>query len=192
VGFAADHFRLRFDRLQEELRTYLERRLPRGPGGISADDLLQEVWLTASQTLSTVRNPDSTDQWLRRITQRKLIDALRFGRCRKRTDGRPVLRGVNDANTSYVGLYQYAAAEQRTPSSADAAREAVDAVKQALACLPDDYRRALMLHHIDGLSREDVARAMSRTPSAVNGLLYRGLLSLRRALGSPEKFFTVR
>jgi RNA polymerase sigma-70 factor (ECF subfamily) len=53
----------------------------------------------------------------------------------------------------------------------------------ALARLPEDQRAAVELHHLQGLSVPEVARQVDRTPSAVASLLYRGLKTLRGALG---------
>jgi len=153
--------------------------------------VLQEVWLAASDHVSTIRDPAAVEKWLRRITQHKLIDALRFLRSGKRGGGRHHVR-VGAPSSSRRALFRELAAQQRTPSSIDAAREATDAVRKALVYLPEDYSRAMTLYYIDGLSREEIGERMGRSPSAVNGFLYRGLGMLRQRLGSPDKFFTTR
>jgi RNA polymerase sigma factor (sigma-70 family) len=186
-----DQLRSEFDRLEGELRAYLENHMPRdATGSLTVEDVLQEVWLTAAKTSAAVRDPEAVKSWLRRITERKLIDALRYVRRPKHGGGVATLRASDQANASSIALFQRIVAEQRTPSSVDAAREGAEAVKRALDHLPEHYRRAMTLYYIDGLSRDEVARAMSRSAASVNSLLYRGLMMLRSVMGSPEKFFS--
>ena len=156
---------------------------------IAPDDVLQEVWIAASKGISSLRSPHSVGPWLRRIAERELVDALRIARSRKRGGGQTFRQGDAD-RSSYVGLLGKVAAEQRTPSSEDAAREATEAVKEALAELPPEQRRAVELYHLNGLSRDEVASLMRRSGSAVNSLLYRGLRVLKIVLGSADKFFS--
>lgn len=182
--------KIEFDRTKAELRAYLAARLPAGMKPVvSVDDLLQEIWLTANRSIETVRQPEAVSYWLRKVAERKLIDTLRHARCRKRGGDRVKLEAA-DSRTSYLNLFWSVAQAQRSPSSVDAVREATDAVKAALAELPDDYRKAVTLHHIDGLTHEEIGKAMSRSPSAVNSLLHRGMVMLRSVLGSPGRFFS--
>jgi len=53
---------------------------------------------------------------------------------------------------------------------------------EAMAQLPEDQRRALELHHLEGLSVVAAARRMGRSTSSVAGLLHRGLKALRETL----------
>lgn len=185
-----DTLRNEFDQIKGELRAFLEMKLPRDVEmDLTADDLLQEVWLTATTRLDTIRDPASIASWLRRITHRKLIDALRVLRSNRRGGGRRI-SGDHSPNTSRLAIFRRLAAVQRTPSSLGAVREAEEAVKSALGGLPDEYRRAMTLYYIDGLSRDRIAAAMTRTPAAVNAMLYRGLLMLRGVLGPSDKYFS--
>jgi RNA polymerase sigma-70 factor (ECF subfamily) len=191
VAVATEQLRHQFDQLQDELREFIDRRLPKQLWpALTTEDLLQEVWLSANDSLNTVRDPQAVASWLRRIAERKVIDALRCLQTAKRGGGQAVRRLDGEPGRSYLGLLRCIAAEQRTPSSVDAAREAVVAVQRALRELPEDYRRAVTLYHIDGLSRDEVAQAMNRSTAGVNTLIYRGLALLRDVLGSPERYFS--
>ncbi len=52
----------------------------------------------------------------------------------------------------------------------------------ALACLPDEQAEAVRLRHLDGQSLEKIARHFGRSERAVAGLLYRGMMNLRKGL----------
>ena len=186
-----DELRSEFERQKPALRWYVEDRVPRDLRAFLApDDVLQEVWISASRRLKSLRSPRAVGPWLRRIAERELVDALRTARCRKRGGENPALRPADVYASSYSGVIAKVAAAQRTPSSEDAAREATEALKDALAELPEEQRRAVELFHIKGLSRDQVAHAMCRSGSSVNSLLYRGLRVLKVILGSADKFFS--
>ncbi len=57
---------------------------------------------------------------------------------------------------------------------------------EALARLPEDQRLVIELHHLQGLSLEDVVRRLGRTEAAIAGLLRRGRRKLREILESPS------
>lgn len=188
--YRVDDLRSEFERQKPALRWYVEDRVPRELRAVVApDDVLQEIWIAASKGISTLRSPHSVGPWLRRIAERELVDALRIARSRKRGAGQTFRPGDGD-RSSFIGLLGKVPAEQRTPSSEDAAREVNEAVHEALAELSPEQRRAIELYHLKGLSREEVASLMRRSGSSVNSLLYRGLRVLKMVLGSADKFFS--
>ena len=71
-----------------------------------------------------------------------------------------------------------------TPSEHAVRREQAVLLADALARLPDDQRRALELHHLQGFSMPEVGREMGRSLLSVTGLTYRGMKSLREFLMS--------
>jgi len=58
----------------------------------------------------------------------------------------------------------------------------IDAVRQALPDLPDDYQNVIIWRHIDGLDFAEIAELMGRTEDAVRVLLHRALKTLRGKL----------
>lgn len=175
------------------LRQAIEKKIPlRLRTAISPDDVLQEVWITAfgQQQSLTDNRPESVDAWLLSMADRRLIDAMRAATRVKRGDRNAAALNVDLRARSFVTLFELARARNRTPSREAAATEAVTAVRIALASMPDSNRRALWLHYIEGRSRKQVATLMGRTPSAVNGLLFRGLQLLRDRMGHARRFFS--
>ncbi len=172
----------------EPLRIYLERKIPaQHRATIAAEDILQEVWIAAFRNLATFvsTEPNSLAKWLQRITERKLLDALRNARRVKRGGRDRVEEALGRRSSSYLDLFHRVRRDQRTPSSEAAAREAVTAVQIALVELPDNCRQAVTFHHIYGQSQSEVAGRMRKTVPAVNSLLYRGLRLLRDQMAQP-------
>jgi len=76
---------------------------------------------------------------------------------------------------------------QSSPSAQAIRQEELLALAQALARLPEDQRRAVELHHLQGVALAEVGQHLGRTKGAVAQLLFRGLKKLRELLGESEK-----
>src|SRR4029079_5645748 len=68
----------------------------------------------------------------------------------------------------------------------DASRERSLGLQEALAELPEDQRRVLMLRHVVGLTPPEIAGRMGKTEPSIHGLHHRGRSALRRALSERE------
>ncbi|MFH1417610.1 MAG: RNA polymerase sigma factor [Planctomycetota bacterium] len=174
------------------LRNYLAMRIPSELRRlISAEDVLQEVWIAAFQGLSGFRadGEDALDRWLTCLAQRKMVNAINTA-TRVKRGGR--LRIVHEADraSSLADLFARVVSPGRTPSSEAAATEAVDAMQIAIASLPDARREAIWMRFIEGRSPDAIAQAMGRTKSAVNGLLFHGLRQLQAQLGNAGKYLS--
>ena len=175
------------------LRQYLAEKIPvRLQGAISAEDLLQEVWLSAFQGLGGFRQdgPDALDRWLTYIAHRKLLNAIKATQRVKRGGRNVIQQGNGNRVSSMLDLFVRVAAPCRTPSSEAAAAEAADAVQIALASLPEARRRAVWMRHIEGKPCDEIATAMGKSRPAVNSLLFHGLQQLRDRLGEASRFLS--
>lgn len=176
----------------EFLGAYAAKKIPHSLRHfVVIEDVLQDVWIAAFRGFAGFRQegPDAFDRWLISITQSRLVDAIRRARSLKRGGGERIAHEARQRTTSYLDLFASTGAKQHTPSGERAAKEAVHAVQVALGALPDDHRCAIMLHHINGQSRAEVAMVMQKTRPAVNSLLFRGLRMLRVRLEPAGKFF---
>ena len=175
------------------LHAYVKRRIPsRLRPVITPEDVLQEAWIAAFRTVSAFKaeSPDAVDRWLATIVRSKLISAVRHAHRLRHGGGQGVGQSARDESGSYLALFSHLTAAGRTPSSEEAARDAVRAVQIALDGLPADYQQAITLRHIEGRTHSEVATVMNRTTGAVNSLLHRGLLKLRERLDSAGRFFS--
>lgn len=171
-------------RLAPEMRQFVERRIPDLYRSVLApDDILQETWTAAYRSADRFEpiGAGAVDRWIYKIAEQRLLLALRHLRRQKRgVKVRQVSGNIPD--TSYLDLFSRLSYPGRTPSSIAASQEAISAMQSAIGSLDDDQRRAVSLHHLEGLTRAEVAEIMQRTKPAVNSLLYRAMDELRRAL----------
>lgn len=158
---------------------------------MSADDILQDIWMTVIRSASDITSTgsDEFDPWLTRIAQRRIADAIRRAGALKR-GGRDAIVYERWQTTSFVDLFARACNPQETPSREVSTRDAVHAVQIALAALPEHYRTAITLRYIEGRSHVQIAEAMCKSRSATNSLLFRGMRKLRGLLGSAQRLFS--
>lgn len=175
------------------LRGYVEKKIPpKLRSTISPEDVLQEVWIGAFRGISGFRSdgPEAFDRWLATITNRRLLDVMKVALARKRGGRSPFTSERHNRQTSVFDLFARVASPQTSPSRVNATREAVDAVQIALAALPDDRRRAIWMHHIEGCGIAEIAATMEKSRAAVASLLFHGRRQLRDRLGSAAKYFS--
>lgn len=148
-------------------------RLRMGPAlraRLTAPDLVQSVCREVLEDLSgfEYRGEAAFRHWLYTRAQNKLLEKHRYVDAAKRNLARE--EALADV-TTFLPSYQTLV----TPSRVLAARESVARIEAAFDALPDDYREAITLHRICGLSHAQIAERMGRTEGAVRNLVYRGL-----------------
>lgn len=178
----------------EHLRGWVEKSIPtRFRPVVSADDILQEVWIAADPAFDALqgKDRDEIDPWLMTIAKRKLIDALRTARASKRGDAKQFASDSERRMTSFSELFTRLAAPESTPSREFRAAERAQTVGDSLAALPEDRRKVIELRFIDGMTHREIARELNRSEAAVNSLLFNGLRQLRVLLGEAKRFLSV-
>jgi RNA polymerase sigma-70 factor (subfamily 1) len=156
---------------------------PRLQGKLDLSDVVQQTLMAAWQGLPDFRGQTEAELrvWLRRILTRCLADLARdFGR-----DKRDVARERSlDAHVadSSARLEAWLDDQQSSPTERAERNEQLVQLAEALATLPDPQQEAITLHHLHGLSVNEIGQALGRSPAAVAGLLKRGLRTLRAQL----------
>jgi RNA polymerase sigma-70 factor (ECF subfamily) len=150
---------------------------------VDPSDVVQQTLLEAHQKREAFRGDTSGERasWLRQILAHNLADAMKSLRRAKRDVAREQELG-QAVEASSARLEAFLAAEQTSLSMQAAGNEQALALANALAQLPDAQREALVLQHWQGWSLKQIAEHMRRTPSAVAGLLKRGLEGLRQGM----------
>jgi len=132
-----------------------------------AQDLVQDVLLRVRRGLETYR-PGSLEGWLSRITTNAFLDEVRRKRRRPTValpdDPDRVLAGAEDADAALASL--------RLP----------DDVQDALRGLSDDFRAAVVLCDVVGLSYEEIADQLGIPVGTVRSRIHRGRAVLRGVL----------
>ncbi|WP_460796270.1 RNA polymerase sigma factor SigE [Nocardioides pacificus] len=133
-----------------------------------AEDLTQEVFVRVFRSLSTY-SPGTFEGWLHRITTNLFLDQARRKQ-RIRFDA------LSDERAGRL------ASSAPEPDIAVADRTFDDDIEQALATLPPDFRAAVVLCDVEGLSYEEIADIMGAKLGTVRSRIHRGRAMLRTAL----------
>lgn len=153
----------------------------RAKGG--ASDLVQQTFLEAQQAFGRFQGSRETEllAWLRRML---LNNVATFRRHWEQTAKRRASREVGLGGDSTAPGIQ-PVADTPTPSRQLAAGERADAVRAAMARLPEDYRQVLTFRYEEDLPFEEVAQRMGRTSNAVRKLWARAVERLEQELDLP-------
>jgi len=176
----------------DQLSASIDRRLPaRLRATISAEDIVQDTYIRAFRRISTFtpKGPGSFYLWLLTIARNQLLDAQKRHDAAKRGGNAKEVRSPNYAN-SMVQLLETVAIDGHTPSQSAARHEGIAAVQIAVAGLKDDYRQAIEMRHIQGLTVAQTAAKLDRTDRAVHMLCHRGLSRLKAAMGRSADFLS--
>ena len=145
----------------------------------SCSDLVQSVCREALADLDgfDYRGEQAFKQWLYKRGLHKIINRAEYYRAEKRAAEREVPLQPGDQSDLDDGLID-AYATFGTPSREVMGGEAAQRLEAAMDQLPDDYREAITLHRMVGMSQAEIAASMGRTEGAVRNLIYRGLARL--------------
>lgn len=126
-----------------------------------AEDVAQETFLTAYRKARSFRGEGTVRSWLYRIAVHRALDELR-------RRGRKAEVELPDSGTSFGEPHK--------------GLEAGWAIESALARIEPEQRAALVLREVDGLSYQEIAKAMSWPPGTVATRIHRARLALRELL----------
>lgn len=132
-----------------------------------AQDLSQEVLLRVRRGLETYR-PGSMEGWLSRITMNVFVDQVR------RRRRRPVIALPDDPDR---------VVPPASPADVALAAEVLpDHLQAAISALPEDFRAAVVLCDVAGLSYQEIGEALGVPLGTVRSRIHRGRTMLREAL----------
>jgi RNA polymerase sigma factor (sigma-70 family) len=140
-----------------------------------AEDLTQEVFVRVFRSLSNY-TPGTFEGWLHRITTNLFLDMVRR-RQRIRFEGL-----ADDAAERLRG-------REPSPAQVYEDRHFDDDIQTALDALAPEYRAAVVLCDIEGLSYEEIAATLGVKMGTVRSRIHRGRAQLRDALAhrAPER-----
>ena len=133
--------------------------LARVPPG-EADDLVQDVFLSAMRQLRGLRTAAAFRGWLAAIARNRAMDYFRQSRFQ-------------------VPLEENMKQEPRAHDTSLDALEVLDLIRQ----LPEAYREPLILRLVEGMTGPEIAHQTGLTPDSVRVNLCRGMKMIRELLG---------
>lgn len=137
----------------------------------AADDLAQETFLKAYLALAGFKEGTNFSAWLRRIAVNSSLNYLKVRRREEPLGDRP------DGSPGAVFSAKIASPHEQL------LRNDIDrAVDKALQALPSKLRAVFVLHAVEGLKYEDIARALGVPVGTVMSRLNRARRRLRRSL----------
>ena len=133
-----------------------------------AEDLTHDVFLRVFRSLSTYQ-PGTFEGWLHRITTNVFLDKMRrkqrirFDALTDEAAARLASRERGPEQTVHDGMFE-------------------DDIQRALDALQPDFRAAVVLCDIEGLTYEEVAATLGVKLGTVRSRIHRGRAQLREAL----------
>lgn len=140
-----------------------------------AEDLTQDVFIRVFNSLSQYK-PGTFEGWLHRITTNLFLDRVR----RKKRIRFDFMADDDAAVPTSDSFDRYERSGQ--PEDAFDMSHLGDDIVQALAELPPEYRAAVVLSDIEGLSYEEIAATLGIKMGTVRSRLSRARAKLRESL----------
>jgi RNA polymerase sigma-70 factor (ECF subfamily) len=134
-----------------------------------AEDLVQETFMRAWRFLDSLNDESKAKSWL--ITTLRRENARQYERYRPQMEELE-LETIED------------------PRSSNGQGSDVDAVRDAMSRLPDNYREPLILQVLWGYSGEEIADLMEMPRASVNTRLFRARQMLRKIMAGEEDAIT--
>ena len=160
------------------VRSVVASVLGLGPNHPDVEDCTHEALSRAIEGQDRLRPGEPVRPWLVGIARHVAIDTIRSNkRAKKRTFD---ARGDEDHEASFVDRVPdpTPGPEERASTAERASR-----IERALAKLPEEHRRALVLFHVDGLKYQAIAARLGVPMGTIATWIARGRKSIAEAMG---------
>jgi len=147
-----------------------------------ADDLTQEVFIQAYQSLSKFKGEAAFSTWIYRIAVNASLNKVRKSSKNFILQRIDILFGTEKSKEMSLPV-----SDTENPEEILILQEHIEWVKGALDTLPEKQRTAIVLSKYDDLSQKEIAEIMKTTEGAVEALLQRAKKNLRETLSSKKK-----
>lgn len=145
-----------------------------------AQDATQEAFIKAWTSLASFRGESKFSVWLYRLANNVCIDLLR----RRRSDTVSLTQTDSDGEEVELEI----ADESASPEKVLERKELKKSLDAALASLPEDYRRVLLLRENGDLSYEEIAQALDMDIGTVKSRIFRARKKLCTILSEDGNF----
>lgn len=155
-----------------------------------AEDLVQETFLAALKAQRNFRGRSTARTWLIAILKHKIVDHIRKKVREQASDKAESLSdtsahdpddyGFNDEGGWQIHPARWAV----NPTKLYEQKEFIDILYRCLGELPERQAKAFMMREIDGLSTEEICKALRISATNSWVMLYRARMWLRQCLES--------
>jgi RNA polymerase sigma-70 factor, ECF subfamily len=144
-----------------------------------AEEVTQDALWAAARKIHTFKGESAFGSWLYRITANAAYMKLRSRKSKANEIALDdVLPNLDEEGRHFEPMDDWSA----RVDAAALQGELRDHLEEAIAGLPAEYRTALILHDIEGLSNPDIAEALGISLPAVKSRVHRSRLFLRQQL----------
>ena len=140
-----------------------------------AEDVAQEAFIQAHESIDQFKGDSKFSTWLYRITVSKALDHLRKKKRKKRFAFLQSLFGTNEEEVRHTPDFNH-------PGVSLENKERAAILFEAIEKLPENQRVAFILHKLEGLSYQEVAEIMETSLSSIESLMHRAKNNLKKNL----------
>ena len=142
-------------------------------------DLTQEALLRVAKNINSLKNPKLFKSWLNQIVTNLFYDELR------KTSRKPDIISMDEEpNDSGFSLKSIIPDKKCKPPEKCISSELEQIIKNAILNLPEQFRVAIVLRELQGLSYEEIAEATNSSVGTVKSRISRARLKLQDGLKS--------
>jgi len=149
-----------------------------------AEEAAQDALWTAARKISTFKGESAFGSWLYRIAANAAYQKLRTRKAKSREIAMDdVLPTLDDDGRHFEPMADWSERVDEQALQGELRRVLSDAIDG----LPADYRTALVLHDVEGLSNPDIAETLGISLPAVKSRVHRSRLFVRKQLADYMK-----
>lgn len=141
-----------------------------------AEDITQEVFIEVFRSVGKFAGQSTLSTWIYRITVNKCLDAIRYRKRGKR------FAFITSLFREDTGELKYESAHFDHPGVALEKKENARILFAAIEELPESQKVAFVLSQVEELPQKDIAVIMDVSVKAVESLIQRAKVSLRKKL----------
>lgn len=144
-----------------------------------AEEVAQDALWTATRKIHTFKGDSAFGSWLYRIAANAAYMKLRARKSSKREIAiDDVLPAIEEGGVHFEPMDDWSLRVDEQALTV----ELREALETAIDELPADYRTALVMHDVEGLSNPDIAETLGISLPAVKSRIHRSRLYLRKRL----------
>jgi len=147
-----------------------------------ADDLTQDIFIQAYQTLTKFKGDATFSTWIYRIAVNASLNKIR-----KSSKNSIIQRLETVFGGEKSKEFSFTISDNENPENILILQEHKEWVQKALNSLPENQRTAIVLSKYDDLSQKEIAEIMNTSEGAVEALIQRAKANLREKLSSLKK-----